>query len=219
MTITIPSTSTVEHSARLQPNRRSIAFTTGKRTATLKTETKIMSRTSVIETSAQATATVAATSENRPDRYRGLDLGATGVAGSRGGLCGGHLLFIPTGADDLQVAHRAHALDRDREDDSVDGGERFVALRLRELVGAGDALHDQCRRWPDFLGQELGAAGDGRRRIRLLVPRTQSDAQPVRCTSRAAAPNSSAPDRRAGRGAASYAMRSDCTPDTITQNA
>ena len=62
MTITIPSTSTVEHSARLQPNRRSIAFTTGKRTATLKTETKIMSRTSATETSAHATATVAATS-------------------------------------------------------------------------------------------------------------------------------------------------------------
>ena len=81
--------------------------------------------------------------QNRPDRYRGLDLGPPGVAGHRGGLCRGHLLFIPTGADDLQVAHRAHALDRDREDDSVDGGERFVALRLRELVGAGDALHDR----------------------------------------------------------------------------
>jgi hypothetical protein len=49
--------------------------------------------------------------------------------------------LIPTGADDLQVGDRAHALDRDREDDAVDGGQRFVALGLRGLVRAGDALH------------------------------------------------------------------------------
>ena len=62
MTITIPSTSTVEHSPRLQPNRRSIAVTTGERTATLKTETKITSRTFAIDASAHATATAPATS-------------------------------------------------------------------------------------------------------------------------------------------------------------
>ena len=62
MTITIPSTSTVEHSRRLQPNRRSIQVTTGKRTATLKTETKITSRTFAIDASAHAMATAPATS-------------------------------------------------------------------------------------------------------------------------------------------------------------
>ena len=62
MTITIASTSTVEHSPRLQPSRRSIAVTTGERTATLKTETKITSRTFAIDASAHATATTPATS-------------------------------------------------------------------------------------------------------------------------------------------------------------
>ena len=61
MTITIASTSNVEHSRRLQPNRRSIQVTTGKRTAVLKTETKTTSRTFAIDASAHATAATAAT--------------------------------------------------------------------------------------------------------------------------------------------------------------
>jgi hypothetical protein len=62
MTTTIASTSTVEHSPRLQPKRRSIALTSGERTATLKSETKIMRRTFAIDASAQATAAMPATS-------------------------------------------------------------------------------------------------------------------------------------------------------------
>ena len=53
----MPITSTVEHSARLHGSLRSIASTTGERTAMLKIETKISSRTSPMETSAQARAT------------------------------------------------------------------------------------------------------------------------------------------------------------------
>ncbi len=60
--ITVASTSTVEHTARFQVSRRSIAPTTGERTATLKTETRISSRTSPIEASAQARATATLTS-------------------------------------------------------------------------------------------------------------------------------------------------------------
>jgi hypothetical protein len=61
MTIAIASTSSVEHSRRLQPNRRSIQVTTGKRTAVLKMETKTTSRTFAIDASAHATAATAAT--------------------------------------------------------------------------------------------------------------------------------------------------------------
>jgi hypothetical protein len=61
-TITIPSTSTVEHRPRLQPSRSSIAVTTGERTATPKMETKITSRMLPIDASAHAMATAPATS-------------------------------------------------------------------------------------------------------------------------------------------------------------
>ena len=65
---TIPRTSTVEHSARLQPRRRSIAVATGERTATPRTDTRIMSRALPIDASAPATATIpAATSSVRTD--------------------------------------------------------------------------------------------------------------------------------------------------------
>ena len=62
ITSTIASTSTVEHRPRLQPNRRSIAVTTGERTATLKSDTKMTRRTLEIEASAHATAATPATS-------------------------------------------------------------------------------------------------------------------------------------------------------------
>ena len=62
ITSTIASTSTAAASPRLQPDR-SIAFTTGNRTATLKTETKMARRTSATEASAHATATATATSK------------------------------------------------------------------------------------------------------------------------------------------------------------
>src|SRR5581483_9556772 len=61
-TTTTASTSTVEQSPRLQPNRRSIAVTTGERTATLKTETRITSSTLAIDASAHAIAAAAVTS-------------------------------------------------------------------------------------------------------------------------------------------------------------
>lgn len=64
MTTTIPSTSTVEHSPLLQPNRSSIQVTTGERTAMLKIDTKIRSRTLPIEASADMTATATATSKS-----------------------------------------------------------------------------------------------------------------------------------------------------------
>ena len=68
MTITIPRTSTVEHSPRLQPRRRSIAVATGESTATPRTDTKIMSRALPMDASAPATATIpAATSSVRID--------------------------------------------------------------------------------------------------------------------------------------------------------
>jgi hypothetical protein len=60
-TIAIASTSTIEHSLRLQRSRRSIALTTGTSTAALKIETKITSRTFAIDTSAHAMATAPAT--------------------------------------------------------------------------------------------------------------------------------------------------------------
>ena len=82
MTITIPSTSTVEHSPRLQPNRRSIAVTTGERTATLKTETKITRRTFAIDASAHATATTPATSRIVRIEIE-TSTGAASVAGLR----------------------------------------------------------------------------------------------------------------------------------------
>jgi hypothetical protein len=62
MTITTPSTSTAAHRPRLQPHRRSIAVTTGERTATLKTETKMRRRTFAIDATAQAIATAPAIS-------------------------------------------------------------------------------------------------------------------------------------------------------------
>lgn len=62
MTMTIPSTSTVEHHLRLQCNARSNAVTTGGSTARLKTETKIRRRTFAIDASAHAMATAPATS-------------------------------------------------------------------------------------------------------------------------------------------------------------
>jgi hypothetical protein len=62
MTSTITSTSRVEHSFRLQPDRRSIAVTTGERTATLRTETRITRMTFVIDASAHAIAAAAVTS-------------------------------------------------------------------------------------------------------------------------------------------------------------
>ena len=61
-TITIVSTSTAADSLRLQRSRRSIALTTGERTATLKMETKMTRRTFAIDASAHATATTPATS-------------------------------------------------------------------------------------------------------------------------------------------------------------
>jgi hypothetical protein len=57
----IASTSTVEHHPRLHPNRRSIALTTGERTATLKSDTRITRRMFAIDASAQAMATAPAT--------------------------------------------------------------------------------------------------------------------------------------------------------------
>ena len=54
----------MEHSARLQPRRRSIAVATGERTATQRTDTKIMSRALPIEASAPATATMPVTTSN-----------------------------------------------------------------------------------------------------------------------------------------------------------
>ena len=68
MAITIPRTSTVEHSALLQRRRRSIAVATGERTATLKTDTKMISSALPIDASAPATATMpAATSSVRTE--------------------------------------------------------------------------------------------------------------------------------------------------------
>ena len=61
-TITIASRSTAEDSLRLQRSRRSIALTTGERTATLKRETKMTRRTLAIDASAHATATTPAIS-------------------------------------------------------------------------------------------------------------------------------------------------------------
>jgi hypothetical protein len=62
MTTTIANTSTIEHTRRLQPRRRSIAVAIGERTATLKTETNKRSRTLLIDTSAAPAATTTATS-------------------------------------------------------------------------------------------------------------------------------------------------------------
>ena len=60
--------------------------TTGKRTATLKTETKIMRRTFAIDASAHAIATTAGDQQDRLDRDRDLELAATGASsGPRGG--------------------------------------------------------------------------------------------------------------------------------------
>jgi hypothetical protein len=56
-TVKIPSRRTVEQTARLQLRRRSIAVATGERTATLKTDTRMMSRTLPIDASANASAT------------------------------------------------------------------------------------------------------------------------------------------------------------------
>ena len=65
---TIPRTSTVEHSARLQRRRRSIAVATGERTATLKKDTKMISSALPIDASAPASATMpAAKSSVRTD--------------------------------------------------------------------------------------------------------------------------------------------------------
>src|SRR5581483_3313595 len=61
-TTTSTNTSTDEASRRLQPRRRWIALTAGRSTATLKSATKIVSRTFAIEASAHATATARATS-------------------------------------------------------------------------------------------------------------------------------------------------------------
>ena len=61
MTTMIASTSSVEHTRRLQPSRRSIAVATGERTATPKTETKMTSRTLLIDASDAPTATTSAT--------------------------------------------------------------------------------------------------------------------------------------------------------------
>jgi hypothetical protein len=60
-TITIPSTSTAAHSLLLHRSRRSIAVTTGERTAMLNTETKMTSRTLAIDVSAHPTAMTPAT--------------------------------------------------------------------------------------------------------------------------------------------------------------
>jgi hypothetical protein len=59
--ITIVSKRTADDSLRLQPSRRSIAVTTGERTAMLKTETKMTSRTLAIDVSAHPMATRPAT--------------------------------------------------------------------------------------------------------------------------------------------------------------
>jgi hypothetical protein len=57
------NTSTVEHSGQLQPSRRrSIPVANGERTATLKTETKMRSRTLLIDASAAPRATATAAS-------------------------------------------------------------------------------------------------------------------------------------------------------------
>ena len=62
MTTKVPTTSTVADSFRLQWNRCSIKDATGNRTATLKTETKIIRRTFAIDVNAHASATTAAMS-------------------------------------------------------------------------------------------------------------------------------------------------------------
>ena len=68
MAMTVPRTSTVEHNALLQRRRRSIAVATGERTATLKTDTKMISSALPIDASAPATATMpAATSSVRTE--------------------------------------------------------------------------------------------------------------------------------------------------------
>ena len=64
MTIKIPRTSSVAQTPRLQPSRRSIAPTTGDRTATLKMETKITRRMLPIEASAHAVTTAPAISRS-----------------------------------------------------------------------------------------------------------------------------------------------------------
>ena len=91
MTSTIPSTSTVEHSARLQRKRRSIAATTGERTATLKIGDEDDEKDVRDRRQRPSDGDSAGDQQHRPDRYRDLDLGAIGAARPRGGLCRGHL--------------------------------------------------------------------------------------------------------------------------------
>ncbi len=68
MAITMPNTSSVAHRALLQRRRRSIAVATGERTATLKTDTRMISSALPIDASAPATATMpAATSSVRTE--------------------------------------------------------------------------------------------------------------------------------------------------------
>ncbi len=61
MTTMIASTSSVEHTRRLQPSRRSIPVANGERTATPKPETKMTSRTLLIDAIETPTATTTAT--------------------------------------------------------------------------------------------------------------------------------------------------------------
>ena len=60
MTTMIASTSSVEHTRRLQPSRRSIPVANGERTATPKPETKMTSRTLLIDAIEAPTATTMA---------------------------------------------------------------------------------------------------------------------------------------------------------------
>ncbi len=79
----------------LQPNRRSIAVTTGERTATPKSDTKITRRTFAIDASAQATAAMPATTRivqresetltSRPPVSRVPEAGSATVICSAGG--------------------------------------------------------------------------------------------------------------------------------------
>ena len=83
---TVPSTSSVAHNARPHGSRRSIASTTGEKTAMQNIETKNRSRTVPIEASAKARATIARRSGWSESRVETSSLRRTGcrVASARG---------------------------------------------------------------------------------------------------------------------------------------
>ena len=152
MTTMIASTSSVEHTRRLQPSRRSIPVANGERTATPKPETKMTSRTLLIDAIEAPTATTMATDRivrieiETPisRRLPSLDVVATGAS-----VCVG---FI-AGASRGRLPRRCH-------------GPRSCCLRLkRDLRERQPVRLDRVRPLPPSrAAARRAAASSGRTR-------------------------------------------------------